>query len=256
MNLAELQRDFGDWLMAASAGSDMPAGAGRASAGFAVYRNNYRAQLIACLEASYPQVARWIGADAFREAVIHHIQARPPRSWTLDQYGVDFADTLFALYPRNPDLRELAWIEWALSEAFVAADAHPLTTEALANMDWEAATLTLIPSLRTHEATTNADDLWLALDTDAEVPEGEMLEQAGGFVVWRKGFHSQLKRFGATDYAALLALRHDGRFAAWCDMLVARLGEEQGVARAGTLLAEWIGAGIVVGIEMATQRSP
>jgi len=255
MNLAEVQRGFSDWLTDTTGEDGKPAIASQASAGFAVYRNNYRAQLIGCLEASYPQVARWIGADAFREAAIHHIGIHPPRSWTLDQYGVDFPDTVFALYPRSPDLRELAWIECALAEAFVATDSTPLTTESLANVNWDAATLTLTPSLRMHEATTNADDLWFALDAEATVPEGEMLDQPGGFVVWRKGFRSQLKRVDATDYAALLALRNDGRFAAWCDVLVERLAEERGIARAGTLLAEWIGAGIVVDVEIENQGS-
>ncbi|SFW75799.1 HvfC/BufC N-terminal domain-containing protein [Luteibacter sp. UNCMF366Tsu5.1] len=255
MNLAELQHRFGDWLTDATGEDDKPSIPSQANAGFAVYCNNYRAQLIGCLEASYPQVARWIGADAFREAAIHHIGIHPPRSWTLDQYGVDFPDTVFALYPRNPDLYELAWIEWALAEAFVSADTTPLTTEALANVDWDAVTLTLTPSLRVHEATTTADDLWFALDTEAEVPEGEMLDQPGGFVIWRKGFRSQLKRVDAADYAALLALRSDGRFAAWCDVLVERLGEHHGIARAGTLLAEWIGAGIVVDVEIENQGS-
>jgi hypothetical protein len=31
-------------------------------------------------------------------------------------------------------------------------------------------------------------------------------------------------------------------------MLAARLGEDEGIARAGALLADWIGAGLVTGL--------
>jgi hypothetical protein len=67
-------------------------------------------------------------------------------------------------------------------------------------------------------------------------------------VVWRTGFTSRLKRVDAVAYAALCSLRDDDRFAALCDTLVQRLGEEDGVAKAGQLLAEWIGAGIVTAV--------
>ncbi|WP_266158014.1 hypothetical protein [Dyella silvatica] len=75
-----------------------------------------------------------------------------------------------------------------------------------------------------------------------------MLDQTGGLITWRREFTCQLKHIDAIEYAALLSL-HDGQgFAALCDALVEHLGEEAGVNRAGALLAEWIGAGIITGI--------
>jgi hypothetical protein len=248
MKLAELQGDFRTWLIDPSDESAQRFGAG-ATAGLAVYQNNYRAQLIGCLEVSYPQVRRWIGEDAFREASISHIERRPPHTWTLDHYGRDFAATLLALYPRNPDLQELAWIEWSLAEAFVAGDPVPMTEDALTNVDWDSARLQLAPSLRLHTATTNADDIWAALEADTEVPEGEVLGAPGGYVVWRTGFTSRLKRVDSVEHAALCSLRDDDSFAALCDTLVEHLGEEEGVTRSGTLLAEWLGAGIITGVD-------
>jgi len=248
VNLAELQHGFRSSLMDTDDAATGIFGASAAT-GLAVYRNNYRAQLVACLEVSYPQVRRWLGDEAFREAAISHIVSHPPHAWTLDHYGRDFSDTLIAMYPRNPDLQELAWIEWSLSEAFVAADAPKLVDDALWNVDWDVARLRLTPSLRLRPATTNADDLWLALDGDTDVPQGSMLDAPGGFVVWRKGFSSQLKRVDATDFDALAGLRDDPSFAALCEKLVERRGEEDGVRRAGELLAEWLAAGIVTGID-------
>jgi hypothetical protein len=41
----------------------------------------------------------------------------------------------------------------------------------------------------------------------------------------------------------------NGSFPSLCEMLMVRLGEEQGVAKAGELLADWIGSELVVGVE-------
>ena len=249
MNLAQWQDSFRTWLVTGAADHARIFGE-RAASGLDVYQNNYRSQLVNCLRVSYPNLHRWIGEEAFREAAITHIDAHPPKSWTLDSYGQDFGTSLRDVFPRNPDLHELAWIEWALAEAFVAPDAEPVPREALWSVDWDEARLRLTPSLRHHIASTNADDVWSALQEDAaSVPEGEMLDAPGGLVVWRRGFLSRLRRFDGDDYAALRGLIADSRFESLCETLVARLGEEAGVARAGTLLADWLDAGLIVGVD-------
>ncbi|CDG85942.1 HvfC/BufC N-terminal domain-containing protein [Janthinobacterium agaricidamnosum] len=255
MTLAQLQRDFQSFLVSASAdaaqrlsvnsGSCPDCGA---SPGLAVYQNNYRAQLVGCLEASFPQVRGWIGADAFLAAAIEHIDTHPPHSWTLDAYAVDFHRTLNAHFPDNPDVHELAWIEQALAEAFVAPDAAPLALDALAAVDWDSVRLRLAPSLASHAATTNAEQIWSALWQQEAVPESAMLEQPGGLLVWRRGYQSCLKQVDLLEYQALLQLRQDGSFAALCDWLVERLGDEAGIARAGALLAGWLAGELITGI--------
>lgn len=249
MNLAQWQDSFRTWLVTGTADHARVFG-DRAATGLDVYQNNYRSQLVNCLQVSYPNLHRWIGENAFREAAITHIDAQPPKGWTLDGYRQDFSATLHDMFPRNPDLHELAWIEWALAEAFVASDADPMSREALWSVNWDEARLRLTPSLRHHAATTNADDVWSALQEEATaVPEGEMLDSPGGLVVWRRGFLSRLRRFDGDDYAALCGLSADSRFEALCETLVTRLGEEAGVARAGTLLAHWLDAGLIVGVD-------
>ena len=248
MNLAQMQRNFRAWLVTAS---DTAAGqlGTVTSAGLAVYQNNYRGQLVGCLEEAFTHVRSWIGEETFRNAAITHIDSRPPHSWTLDAYASGFGETLVELFPRNPDLHELAWIEWSLSQSFVAADAEPLSPQALALVDWDTARLRLTPSLMCHVATTNAERIWSALWEKTEVPEGQMLPQPGGLIVWRRGFTSRLKQVEALELEVLLELQGDGRFAALCDRLVERLGEAEGIARAGSLLADWLGAELIVGID-------
>jgi len=246
MKLADLQADFQQWLVHAS---DDAAGRLGPAAGLAVYQNNYRGQLVACLEHSYPQLQRWIGEEAFLGAAVRHIDDHPPHAWTLDAYADGFHATLAVHFPRNPDLHEVAWIEHALGQAFVAADAAPLNPAVLAEVDWETARLRLTPSLLHRPATTNAEAIWSAVWEGVEAPQGEMLAETGGLIVWRQGFNSVLRQLDGIEYEALLHLQANGSFAALCELLAERLGEEEGVARAGAFLAQWISSELITGVE-------
>ncbi|WP_342050295.1 MULTISPECIES: DNA-binding domain-containing protein [unclassified Cupriavidus] len=239
MTLAELQHDFRAWLVDASPdAADRVIGAGHP--GLAVYQNNYRAQLVGCLEASYPKTRDRLGHAAFLHTAITHIDARPPHAWTLDAYADGFGDTLATLFPDNPDLEELAWIEHALSTAFVAADAAPLDAADLAALDWDRARLCLSPALRMRAVTTNAERVW------HDATEAEMLPEPAALLVWRQDYTSCLRQVSMLEFEALAQLRRDGSFAALCDMLAERLGEDAGVAQAGAWLAGWIGSALIV----------
>jgi hypothetical protein len=152
------------------------------------------------------------------------------------------------VFPRNPDVHELAWIESALNEAFVAADALPLTPQALVGLDWDTAVLQLSPSLRCHGLTTNAEAVWSALWQDVPAPEAVMLAQPGGLLVWRRQFTSRLRQVDTQELQALQHVQADGSFAGLCEWLVQRLGEEAGVIQAGEYLAGWLGSELIVGV--------
>lgn len=246
MNLSEWQQAFRTWLVSAS--DDAAQVLGNHRAGLAVYQNNYRAQLVGCLEQAFPNLRRWLGDEVFLAASISHIDQHPPHAWTLDAYPEGFYATLKTLFPHNPDVHELAWIESALNEAFVAADASPVPLHALAELDWDTAILRLTPSLRCHALTTNAESIWSALWQEAPAPEATMLEEAGGLLVWRRQFTSRLRQVQALELHALLHLQVDGSFAGLCEFLVARLGEDAGVAQAGEYLAGWLGSELIVGV--------
>jgi len=239
MNLHALQRDLRRWLTTADAASARRLAGDRQ--GLAVYQNNYRVQLMGCLEATYPHVLTCAGDGPFRHAAAVHIQRNPPRAWTLDAYGAGFATTLRAVFPDNPDLHELAWIEWSLATAFVARDAAPLDPARLAHVDWDRTRLGFSPSLHMARLSTNAADVWSALQAGGPPPAAAMLAAPAGVVVWRRGFGAHLRVLDAADFDALQFARAERSFGALCTRLVDRLGADDGVARAGALLADWIG---------------
>jgi hypothetical protein len=117
-----------------------------------VYRNNVTVSLISALAAVYPAVQRIVGEDFFRAMARTHVRETPPRSPLLFEYGREFP-SFIAAYPyaaEMPWLADVARIERAWLDAYHAADAAPLTAEALAALPAAA-----LPDLRlqAHPAT-------------------------------------------------------------------------------------------------------
>lgn len=244
MSLARLQRDFSAWLQA-----DAPAGpdpfAARGAPGLAIYQNNYRTQLAACLEDSFDKTRQWIGDEAFHEAIIHHVERVPPSSWTLDAYPRDFPATLALLYPIDPEVTELAALELALADAFVGPNADRLTAEQIASADWDCVTLGFTPVLDLLPMTTNAAAIWTALAEEASPPMSALLPTAGALLVWRDGEAPRFRAIEAMEERAILCIRGGMTFAQLCADLVERVGETEGVTIAGAWLGRWLADGLI-----------
>ncbi len=248
MNLLDLQRDMRAWLVREDAGAAKRFGAD-AAPGLRVYQNNYRAQLAACLESSFARTRDWIGGEAFHHAVVAHVERVPPSSWTLDAYPRDFPATLALLYPDDREVAELAWLECALEEAFVAPDAQAIAGQQLEGVDWDRAILLFTPTLDLAPLSTNATAIWAALAAEEVPPTAEMLPEAGAILVWR---WDQVSRFRAIDQIeeqALLAARAGRPFADLCEAMIAMHGQERGIAQAGQLLGQWLADGLVIGVD-------
>lgn len=245
MTLATLQAAFGRWLR-----EECPDAAARLGGGpgLDVYLNNYRSQLIAALEAGFPQLRRYLGETAFLAAAAHHIEASPPRAWTLDAYGGDFAQTIAALHGEDPAASDLAALEWALAQAFVADDAAPVAIEALGAVDWESARFRFVPSLMLLPIASNAGDIWQAL-VDAVAPPATCRTPAPAhLLLWRRGFQPQFRTAAPGEADAIALLRGGASFGDLCAGLGARHGAERGATLAGGWLGSWLREGLIADI--------
>jgi hypothetical protein len=248
MSLIELQRDLRNWLIREDRWSARRLG-DDAAPGLRVYLNNYRAQLVACLEDSFARTRDWIGDAAFRQSVIAHIERVPPSSWTLDAYTRDFPATLALLYPGDPEIAELAWIDGALGEAFVGPDAPTANATTLGAVDWDNAILHFTPTLDLGDLSTNAPAIWTALAAGDMPPAVELLPEAGAVLVWRHDLASRFRAIDQIERQALLAARGGPSFAGMCDGIVAAHGQERGTALAGQLLGQWLADGLIAKVE-------
>lgn len=248
MTLIELQRDMRAWLARDDVTAARRIGAG-AGPGLRVYQNNYRAQLAACLEDSFARTRDWIGEAAFHQAMVAHVERVPPSSWTLDAYPRDFPATLALLYPDDPEVAELGWIECALGEAFVGPDAPAVDAAALGAIDWDRAVLHFTPTLDLGPSSTNVAAIWSALAAGEIPPAVELLPDPGAILVWRQDHVSRFRAIDQIEQRALLAARAGLSFAGLCEVIVAAHGREDGIARAGQLLGQWLAEGLITDIK-------
>jgi hypothetical protein len=241
--LGDLQQRFCDWLVEPdedrAAEIAAPLGVGP---GLVVYQNNYRVALIAALREIHPRAAAWLGNAAFDAAAARYIDAQPPTHWTIDAYGVGFPA---ALRGGNPVAADLAAIDRAIGDAFVAADAVPVTAAALVDVDWEQAVIRPVPSLALVPIATAADALWLTLAISETGPDPA--DAPGTLMVWRQGFEPVMRRADPVEALMLRRSLAGVGFAAICEELAADSDEAQAVNRAGTVLGRWLGESLIAG---------
>jgi hypothetical protein len=246
MRLLALQQNFGTWLQSESTEGAAQFGE-RARSGLAVYLNNYRAQLMSCLSASFPIVRAWIGETAFEAAAAHHIDNVPPHAWTLDAYGLDFP-------PADPEVAELACLERELAAAFVGRDAARVDPAALTGIDWDAAIIYFVPTFRLFVATTNVAAIWSAISNHEVPPTAVRLAEPMSLALWRDDLAPRFRTLSAEEAAVLSQVREGKTFGAICAALVERVGEESGAALAGSLLGQWLADHMVARIQATSQE--
>ncbi|QNQ08452.1 HvfC/BufC N-terminal domain-containing protein [Sphingomonas alpina] len=248
MSLIALQRDFRRHLLDGPGAVEGWIAPG-ALAGLHVYHNAYRVQLTDCLAETYPQLQAWLGGSGFVDAARHHIEHMPPSGWTLGVYGAGFDRTLAGLHPDDPEIAELATLEWMLAEAFAGADAVAQPPGAIAGVDWDKARLRFVPTLRIESARTNAGAIWSALSAGAAPPAAAILPEPAAMLVWRQDFTPCFRTVEKVECEALHMLASGKGFADLCGWLVAAHGEAVGVAHAGAMLGQWFADGLVAGCE-------
>jgi hypothetical protein len=246
MRLEELQRKFSESIRClAEPAAQLPIRGN----GIEIYRNNYRSQLCAVLKDSFPYLVLWLGDAVFERCAEAHIACSEPNSWTLDDYGRDFPNTLRSLFPNDPEVWELAWLELAMAQAFVAKDDGPVEADALNQIDWDSACINFVSSLRFSEAQSNAAEIWSAFEEQSVPPAAELLPEARAYVVWRRDFVPRVRVVPISEYQVITALRLRFTFAETCEILRLRMGEERAAATAGEMLGRWLSDGLVAAIE-------
>ena len=95
---------------------------------FAVYRNNVHSALINALAAAYPVARQLVGEEFFRAMAGLYVQAHPPISPLISEYGSTFADFIQAFEPASsvPYLADVARLERLRVRAYHAADCQVL----------------------------------------------------------------------------------------------------------------------------------
>lgn len=226
-----------------------------ASPGMAIYRNAYRARLADALATSFERTRRWVGDDMFGAASAHYILTHPPSSWTLDDYGDGFPETLAGLFGEDPEVAELAWLEWHMQRAFAAPDGAELTAAKLAaaaigESEWEALRLAPPTGFACRAVAHDLSALWHGLAGDAAEPPAPPAKADHWLLVWRQGFVPRFRLLDSSEFSALGMLLDGHRFG----KLVEQLGADE-IGRLGQWFAQWLAEGLFSGCSIAQADS-
>ena len=176
---------------------------------FDVYRNNVAVGLTDALEAAFPVINKLVGAEFFKAMAGVYLRNNPPSSPLMMYYGDKMPGFLKGFEPAKSlaYLPDIARLEIAIREAYHAADADPVSSDALAALSPEAfsrARFSFAPSVRLISSLYPIYGIWAAnMLPDAPAPKTE----AQDVLVTRQRFDPLphlLSRSAAIFIAALM----------------------------------------------------
>jgi hypothetical protein len=212
----------------------------------AIYADMYRWRLTDALRETFPSLVRFLGDQDFAALAEDYLARHPSEHHDVGQVG-----RLMAAFLRQhphlerPDLADLAELEWARQEVFLAPPVEPVGAEVLAGLDAEGFSRTglrLSPALQLLVQDHAAPPLWRRLE-DGEAPDPPAPGPAA-VAVWRSGFEVFHAPIPLDEARALAAARCGDSLAAVC----AAFGErEEPAVAAHAVLSSWLQEGWIVG---------
>jgi len=191
-------------LSLAQSGSDT------AHARLGIYHRAYRLRLCEVLRDSFAKTSAYMG-ELFNQHASEFAVAQPPALRNLGRYGATLPAFLQKTYPDNPELAELAQLDWDLRSRFDGADEPAFALDALqpdaeGNIPCLTMAEPLHPSVLLRSSQSNAIKLWRAMDDDTDVPEVQLDTSGAGLVVWRWEFQPHFMRLDVAQYRFMQAL--------------------------------------------------
>jgi hypothetical protein len=198
-----------------------------------VYAHAYIARIAAVLAGDYPKLATLVDLRALTE---DYLRAHPPSQPSLREAGAH-VESFLAARGGAPCLADLARLERARTEVFDGPDATTLNRSDLADRDpaaFPALALRLVPSSHVVTLTTNADELWDAIESDRELPLPAPAARV--VLVWRRDVTVIHRTLEVDEARVAHALAVGTTFGDACELLGGR------PERAIELLVRWLDA--------------
>ena len=222
-----------------------------------VYREAYRARLVAALRSNFPVLYRVLGDDDFAALALAYLAAHPSQRPSIRWFGHALADWLAQRLAEqadtlpHPALVDLARMEWAIGSAFDAADAAPLERARLAAVapeDWAALAFAPHPSLHLVALAWAVEPLWRTLTDDTDATTEPPAPHVHRLLVWRKGLDTRWRALPDDEAQALAACVAGRSFGELCELAAGDDPDDVPAAAAKVVgwLGEWIQAGLLV----------
>ena len=222
-----------------------------------IYVHAYSARLVEALENEFLTLRFAAGDDTASEIFHAYVAATPSTLRNVRWYGKDLAQFLRTAAPwrDTPAFAELAWLDWAISVSFDAADETCIAEADIAVIPferWGEMILRLPHHVRLHTAEWNVWQLRQARDRAQACPKLQRLEFPQTWIVSRQGLEVHYRQLEADEAAALDAVAAGLPFERLCEALCDWHAQEEVALRAAGLLKAWIANGWISGVELPT----
>lgn len=124
-----------------------------------IYHSGYRSRMNEALQSAFEQTWAYLGDDAFDAICTRYTETNPSHSPNLGDHGRNFPRFLQQALSSDPEIAELATMDWRLHSAFDAPNAAILTGEQLANVgeaQWASLGFVFHPSVSLAQFEWNA----------------------------------------------------------------------------------------------------
>ena len=217
-----------------------------------VYHGMYLARMREALESDFPGLARFLGPEAWERLVQWYVGVHPSRSYTLNALGRHLPEYVGSARVRRPAFcRDLARLEWAVTEVFDAPETPPLAEADLASVapgQWERARLVPVAALRLvtldHDAGAHLD----ALREGRRLPPAR--RRRCRVVVCRRNYAVFRREQTATAFALLGDLVNGLTVGRALARALDRRGRRLGADEAFRLFRDWAAMGLFRAVEL------
>lgn len=216
-----------------------------------VYYQAYRLRLLEVLRKDFAGLAELLGEAAFRELFIAYLGTHPSAHPSVRWVGRELASFVEDQFPERPELAEMARFEWAWGLAFDAADADPVSLQAMGAIQpdqWSGLRFDFHPSLQRLELHANVPEIFLAFTANEPLPETNWKTDAQGWAVWRQGLTVKWRSLPPDEAWGLDACDAGEDFAGLCAGLCRWHDAAAVPLKAAELIRQWLGDGLVTRI--------
>jgi hypothetical protein len=222
----------------------------------AIYANAYRTRCVEAMSADFSGLKAYLGDNEFESLINAYVKDHPSQYFSLRYLGRHLCEFLCrqAPYSSHRDIYELAQFEWALCNAFDAADADPLGIDDLRRIDaavWPALLLRFHPSLQWLTLLGNAPALWTALNAEQQPPAFVIEANVRPWIVWRQQLRLLFRPLGENELMALDTFYAGASFAEVCEKLSESIALEQVPISIAGFIQQWLSEGLIVGLANA-----
>ena len=267
MPLLQLQHEFMDYLIADREGSasvgDVAAGIRAAivddgqlgvTTRLHIYHHAYRARLVEVMQDVFERTWAYLGDDGFASAANGYVESSPSALKTLNRYGEQFPNWLTGQYPVDPEIAEIAEIDWMMRVAFDGEDQMPMRASALSALtpaDWATISFSVHKTVSMTSLRYNAARIWESLERGQTPPDARELEVPACLIVWRKDLRPHFVAVSTVEGEALALLKRGHSFAVACEQVAANHPSVDMVQLMGGWLRRWLDEELLVSFSLA-----